>query len=193
MNKIYIVICAFIFTVSLGVTGCNPEPLTTKVMKTVTAPAQTITETEMTTEVPQAVTVTVLKTVTDIEIVTVTTSTSSVSATTSSVITPKTEITGDVVVDAKYEGTVQSHVGLNDYSVYSTANSIIVEAKITSFQRITINIFGEFYDSNENLLGTTAEMNVALPGMPGFGVVEIELITDDPSIVKKCVLVISEG
>lgn len=196
MNKIYIVVCTLMGTALFCLIGCTAEPITTTAITTITAPAQTVTKTSTIIVTPQKITTTTTKIVTETVSATITgTPAASIvtSPTTSSSATElRTEITG-VEVEIQYEGTVQSHVGVNEYNVYSTATSIIVEANITSFQRYTINIFGEFYDAADSLLGTSSEMTIMLPGMPGYGVAEIEYITEDTATVKKCIIVISEG
>jgi hypothetical protein len=114
------------------------------------------------------------------------------STATSSGTETMTEITG-IEVDVRYEGVAQSYCGLNDYTVYSTSNSIVVKAIITSFQRYTIKIYGQFYNAGDTLLGNSPEMTVQLPGMPGYGTADIKYNTANPSTVKKCIIVISAG
>ncbi len=120
------------------------------------------------------------------------TTSSTTSTATSSVIESMTEITG-IEVEVQYEGDAQSYCGLNDSTVYSTSHSIVVKAIITSFQRYKIKVYGQFYNDGDTLLGSSSEITVQLPGMPGFGTADIEYSTENPSTVKKCIVVISAG
>lgn len=132
--------------------GCTPDPLTTTLTKTTTAPAQTIISTVKTTLTAQAETVTSTKTVT-----------STLISTVSKLLTQSTEESTETVSSSSSEikiasNTISSFLNLMNLSAEKNTDKVIATGKL-QYNFIFPgrgSIYAEFYNSNDEILFTSS-------------------------------------
>jgi hypothetical protein len=156
MNKVYSIAGFLLVIALLGLSGCEAEPVTTTVLKTVTAPAQTITATSTFTAAPQTVTVTETKTVTATA-----PATSSVTKTTSPTTSATSETTRPVndqpQVITSDDGKVQI---LNHELIISGFGDRKVAGAVKNLteDKISAEVTVKFWAADDTLIDTQVEI-----------------------------------
>ncbi|MFZ7132821.1 MAG: FxLYD domain-containing protein [Eubacteriales bacterium] len=158
MKKLCSLSAILVIALLVGLSGCTPDPVTTTVTKTTTAPAQTISVMVTTTSTAQAETVTSIKTVTTTLSASSTTSTvttsSTTETTTSSSTQPENDQTQQITSD---DGKVQI---LNHEMIISGFGDRKVSGAVKNLteEKLNAKITVEFYGADGTLINTQIEI-----------------------------------
>jgi hypothetical protein len=189
MNKVKIVVGIMLTSVLLVLAGCQAEPVTTTVTatKTVTPAAQTVTVTQPAQTI--TVTATETKTVSSTTQPSTSTTTTSTTKPTTSTTTSGSAIT--IELEKSGADTRLNSVTPFNCKIKTNDTGLVISGFLdyVIIDRVTFGVEAQLYDAAGTLLGSgTTEVLFSKNLVLSF---EIKYAIADPSLVKKCVIVVT--